>query len=120
MRDIEFRIKNNKNNWVYFTVFHNGINVKNFKIETLGEWTGLKDKNNTKIFKGDVVKFHINGESSGSTRIGIVRYSKRRGAYMFKDGNTSLLIALNIPSSLCITDPEPNFEVIGNIYENNY
>ena len=80
--------------------------------------TGLKDKNDKELCKGDIVKFHIDGKDNNETRVGVVTYSKRRAAYMFVDKGISVLIALNIPTGLGITDPTPNFEVIGNIYEN--
>lgn len=107
MREILFRAKCNSGDWVfgslvyspnekqYYIVEHNdeelqfGIDDEN----TIGQFTGLLDKNGNKIFEGDIVKHNVT--------LGDVYF--KAGAFCI---NGFLLNCYN-----------KELEVIGNIYE---
>ncbi len=126
-REILFRAKStHENKWVYGNFIHSkrfeGC-PNEFRIheqetglesdvdpETVGQWTGLKDKNGTMIFEGDIV-----GENQCRT-IGTVYF--RDGSFMSKNEHgRDFIWALFYGDA--ITGMNANFlEVIGSIHDN--
>lgn len=75
--------------------------------ETVGQYTGLKDKNGTKIFEGDIIDFLYRSDGDD---YGIVQYDVDETEFGFVYN----LIYDGLGRHYCSRD----IEVIGNIYDN--
>lgn len=80
--------------------------------ETVGQYTGLTDKDGKKIFEGDVVKHSQKYDISGvAVSIGIVKWSNSYGAWVIADFN-------NGRADMFLGNEAHRVEVIGNIHDN--
>lgn len=122
MREIKFRAQDFTKTWNYgcvvagnksavlFPKMKDGSVMIDIQIyvlpETVGQYTGLKDKNGTEIYEGDIISFvdglkQVNGEWIGNEHIYSVEYSE--ASFKGVCGLSKCLDAV---------------EVIGNIYDN--
>lgn len=117
MREILFRGKTKRNEWIYGDLITHGIDfddaikqhhtreVWDIKQETVGQFTGLTDVNGKKVFEGDIVSINK------LLGVYVVKYDCEQCRFsMYKDGIYEQA-GFN-------KDTIKNYEVIGNIYEN--
>lgn len=93
-----------------FSVIYSGDHVEKFPVytDTVGQYTGLLDKNGKRIFEGDICRNTRTGEIVSvkwhGTMAGFV-WSKRKGKEHLYDFGE-------------LFRAHDNYEVIGNIYDN--
>lgn len=123
MREILFRGKRLDGIWeegYYFAKpilnYHcilNGENQYQVDPTTLGQFTGLMDKNKVKIFKGDIVQiYNVYGERTNCH--GVVLWSNHDQAYVVCKGNNKNIRYGDLGN---YTDGQL-LEAIGNIHDN--
>ncbi len=113
MREILFRGQTDKGEWVQgdlFQVFDDGFFIHDRRChsvkvipETIGQYTGLTDKNGTKIFEGDIVDILTENEE-----IGVVAYND--GGFLVEADSFCVTFQDNINGT--------DVEIIGNIHDN--
>lgn len=88
------------------------------ELETVGQYTGLTDKNGVKIFEGDIVK----GTAYSATTIGVIVWIDEISSFGVRRVNAPNPTAWENSSILrCVSlgkTDEFAAEVIGNIYDN--
>ena len=128
MREIKFRGFNRKNNeWLYGFYLQNrgahfvcpdefadGKSWDDYEIDpdTLGQFTGLKDKNGVKIFECDVVRIYDGDYEEYSDQQ--VKFA--HGVFGVDNWTKRILTTLSFFMSGC--DSEYSVEVIDNIFDN--
>ncbi|MBK2004044.1 hypothetical protein JI641_13670 [Listeria ivanovii subsp. londoniensis] len=128
MRPIEFKAQNVNRVWVYGNLSILKKNLDNidagsyisnsagapfaYKVrpETVGQFTGLTDKNGSKIFEGDIVEI-IEIDAFGN-----LDWNRLKGKVMFSEG--AWLVTDNRSFAIPLWSEINEIEVIGNIHEN--
>ena len=81
--------------------------------ETIGQYTGLTDKNGKKIFEGDIVKYPIEQGKYSETNIHEVVYETRGGSGYF-----GIKMSDIETWGFCLEVPSKLMTVVGNIHDN--
>ena len=82
--------------------------------ETVGQYTGLTDKNGVRIFEGDIVRYGNNTNRADNEEIYEVVFETRGGSGYF-----GIRISETETWQFCLEVPTNLMEVIGNIYDDS-
>ena len=124
MREIKFRAWNEVEEKIYNWYEFLNTNMKNTFITPestamiLMQYTGLKDKNGTEIYEGDIVKIHAHSYDYGfsKNRIGQIKFLD--GSFGFYKQLSEKEYLFNELSTEYGYGELDYYEVIGNIYKN--
>ena len=127
MREILFRGRNENSTWIYGSLLVDkdtfdknafiyyicdidGYSMEIVNTKTIGQFTGLTDKNGTKIFEGDIVMHIQKHEISGKVKsIAVIKWDEAYSCYSVEYTNDRITAFLGTEHH--------RLEVIGNIHD---
>lgn len=139
MREIKFRVWDKENEYMInskqgvYTALRNVMNITrqddeyynngdllkpNKEKYILMQYTGLKDKNGTEIYEGDIVKIHKHSYDFGFKQEEIGQIKFIDGAFGFYKEKSKNEYYFNTLADEIAYHEIEEYEVIGNIYDN--
>lgn len=121
MRKIQFRGKNKyRKEWLYGSLSQYGdgsygINGVPVEADTVGQFTGLCDKNGKEIFEGDIVRYQ---DTMGYSFIGLIGFDEGRFGFVNRRGIGTLDKDGVYADGYCSVPYTIEYEVLGNIHDN--
>ena len=144
MREIKFRGKSNIYGWVYGTfalidgschifekedLTEDGHHVRQdsdrptwVEPNTVGQYTGLKDKDGVEIYEGDIVEIHE--APFNFSAIGVVIYDPETARFLIREQNKEYPYVFSFQKNgtyndgYCRVECESDFHVLGNVHDN--
>lgn len=111
-----------KNEYIETVIFSNTLSFNNdnysfivndisIQEDTIGQYSGLNDKNKTKIYEGDIIKWHHDD------RLYVVVFKNGMFYASVEECNNDVFGGFPL-YALCDEEKGYNCEIIGNIYDN--
>ena len=136
MREIRFRGKSKKGEWIYGDFIHSRIATdvwissrnatcgaiefiqpRSVIPETVGQFIGIQDRSRTDIFEGDIVQLFCPWFQQSESVLGVVFYNKTE--FLIKGrGFTRDLSGIEIDDGWAGGSIKVEYRVVGNIYDN--
>lgn len=136
MRTIKFRGKTDSGKWCFGYFLHDGqrgrfvitdglLEINRVNPDTVGQYTGLKDKSGKEIYEGDILRsdeypFSNMEDGARDNYFGIIEWSDEDAMFVltcFKDPKSDVFVIFNGISDEITQQKLEDFEIVGDIHD---